>query len=83
MSRYMHEQLLHCNCPILVSVEQANCTNGAVRLIDGSGPHEGRVEVCVNEAWGTVCSSSWDNADAKVVCTRLGHLSLGLLMFWP
>ena len=81
MSRYMHKQLLYRNYLILVSVEQANCTNGAVRLVDGSEPHEGRVEVCVNEAWGTVCSNSWNSAYARVVCAQLGYLSLGL--FWP
>ena len=62
-----------------MSVKQANCTNGEVRLVDGSGPHEGRVEVCVNEVWGTVCSSSWSTSDAKVVCTQLGYLPLGLI----
>ena len=36
------------------------------------------MEVCVNEAWGTVCSSSWNDADARVVCSQLGHLPLGL-----
>ena len=45
----------------------------------GNGPHEGRVEVCVNEVWGTVCSSSWSTSDAKVVCTQLGYLPLGLI----
>ena len=48
-----------------------------MRLVDGSGPHEGRLEVCVNEAWGTVCSNGWDNTDSKVVCNQLGYLSFG------
>ena len=61
-----------------MSVKQANCTNGEVRLVNGSGPHEGRVEVCVNEAWGTVCSSSWNTDDANVVCKQQGYLPLGL-----
>ena len=52
-----------------------------MRLIDGSVPHEGRVEVCVNEVWGTVCSSSWDNADASVVCAQLGYMPLGLFPY--
>ena len=62
------------------NIQRSNCTDGAVRLVDGSGPHEGRLEVCVNEAWGTVCSNGWDNADSKVVCNQLGYLSFGTVI---
>ena len=65
---------------MLVSAKQANCINGEVRLVGGSGPHEGRVEVCVNKAWGTVCSNSWSTADANIVCRQLGYSPLGLAL---
>ena len=79
MSRYV---CAVCCCIIIItnsieSAEQSNCTDGEVRLVDGSSPHEGRVEVCVNEAWGAICSSGWGISDGNVVCNQLGHLPFG------
>ena len=36
---------------------------------------EGRIEVCVNHAWGTVCETGFGVHDAIVACTQLGHYS--------
>ena len=52
-----------------------NCTNGDIRLYDGSSYKSELVEVCVNNIWGVICSSYWDYNDAKVVCHMLNYPS--------
>ena len=56
----------------LVVLSLAVCYSGAVRLAGGPNRAEGRVEVCSNNTWGTVCDVGWDENDAVPACRSAG-----------
>lgn len=62
-----------CTVPVMAS----NCSNGSVRLAGGLNVREGRVEVCYNNQWGSVCDDNWDSNDARVACRQLGFSIYG------
>ena len=43
----------------------------------GDTEYDGMVEVCYGGVWGSICPSSWDSNDAKVVCRQLGYITIG------
>lgn len=54
-------------------VSRDDCETGEIRLIGGASQNEGRLEICVNRLWGTVCGLNWDEKDTAVVCGDLGY----------
>ena len=66
---------------LLTYLASVNCTNGEVQLRGGRNPRVGRVEICINNTWGTICDTLWDNHDAQVACRQLGFPSIGELFY--
>ena len=53
------------------------CIHGEIRLLGGANVRTGRVEVCNDGVWGTVCDDVWGSTDAQVACRQLGYASTG------
>ena len=49
------------------------CVNGDVRLVEGRTEMEGRVEICYNEKYGTICNGGLDMQSPAVICRQLGY----------
>ena len=49
------------------------CSSGDIRLVGGVIAQEGRIEICVDGVWGSICPYRWDFLDAFVACRQLGY----------
>ena len=55
----------------------SNCTTGSLRLVNGSSDNEGRIEICIDGAWMSLCSNYWNSENAQVACHQLGYSKYG------
>ena len=51
--------------------------HGDIRLRGGTNSSAGRVEICNNATWGTVCDDNWDIENTRVACRELGLSTTG------
>ncbi|XP_064397352.1 uncharacterized protein LOC135344154 isoform X2 [Halichondria panicea] len=61
-----------------VDCQPADCTNGTVRLVGGTTIREGRVDVCTQGHWASVCYNE-DLELADTVCKMLGFPMQGAM----
>ena len=50
-----------------------NCTDYDVQLVGGATANEGKVLMCLNGVWGTLCDQAFNATDAQVVCHQAGY----------
>lgn len=55
-----------------------HCNKSGTVQLRGS-PNQGRVEVCDNGLWGTLCTDFWDYTEASVICKQLGYSPYGMI----
>lgn len=70
------KNVLHMCCLLDLTVLffpfTVQCQNGDLRLLNGSQPWNGRLEICYNNVWGTICNQQFSGVDASVACRLLG-----------
>lgn len=81
MSRYVYYHNVFIKVFVAHGSTYSNCTDGEVRLFGGATEYEGTVEVCINNAWGTVYHSYYYYSDyfAQTVCNALGYTTPGTI----
>jgi len=66
--------------PSWVSFNAALCDSGSIRVVSSGHilASTGRVEVCINSTWGTICDQFWDHKDARLACKAAGYSEYGI-----
>ena len=56
------------------------CTANSLRLQGGANNRTGRLEICNNNMWGTICDDLFGTPDATVACRQLGFSTTGMFI---
>ncbi len=65
----------------IILLPGVSCSNGQLRLVGGPSPSEGRVEMCWDGTWGSICRSSWYSEETAIACEQLGFQSESKFMY--
>ena len=76
-----HTSGIHHVYLFVFAAENFTCPDGELRLAGGNASNYGRVEICFENQFGTVCDDLWNNSAAAVVCNQLGFGRAGLRHF--
>ena len=57
------------------TILDTTCMEGTVHLVGGHNVKEGRIQICYNGEWHSVCGDRWSEmgGEADVVCSTLGY----------
>ena len=61
-------------CNVLVCI---GCGHGSLRLSGSESDNLGRLDICLNNVWGTICQNGWGDVDSRVACRQLGFAAAG------
>ena len=82
MRMFINKRTFTNKNPLLATkTEFESCSNGNIRLVGGNTDNEGNVQICYNNAWGSVCDDYWGITDSNVVCRQLGLQPYGTIDF--
>ena len=72
------------NTSVDISVEAEECEDGEIRLASYTDNHDqftrhGALQICINRAWGAVCSDIYfGDTEMAVICRQMGFSDKGM-----
>ena len=63
--------------PERVDAFATQCINGHIMLFGSRFNNTGRVEICINNVWGTICDNGISSNELRVICGQWGPYSEG------